>query len=317
MDGARRVLRSLRSQLFAAVPASQNHAFAGFPTTAYREGSSAPRLRAAHLVAFAVHPATTLLFCAAVLGGAAGYGAVRGGAVAAFTEHYGPPGDLIAGAFGLNIDTITIGGLTELKEAEVLEASGISSRNSLLFLDAQGVRAKLMALPLVREAAVRKLYPSRVSIVISERQPFALWQKDGRVTVVSADGAPISALSDGRFAKLPFVVGEGANARLDDYAALLEAAGDFKARIKAGIRVADRRWDLVTAEGITVRLPEENAAAAVALVARLSRDQRIFDKDIVALDLRTPGRVIAELSDDAGAARVDAMARKISGKGKA
>ena len=317
MDGARRVLRSLRASLSVVAYVSPAPAFAGQAVSPARPHKPAFRERSSSLVAFAVHPATTLLFCAAVLGGGAGYGAVRGGAVAAFTERYGPPGDLVAGAFGLGIDTITIGGLTELKETEVLQAAGISSRNSLLFLNAQDVRAKLMALPLVADAAVRKLYPSRVSIVVTERRPFALWQKDGRVDVVSADGAAISALADGRFANLPFVVGDGANARLDEYAAMLDAAGDFKTRIKAGVLVSNRRWDLTTTDGVVVRLPEENPIAAIASVARLARDQRLFDKDIVALDMRVPGRLIVRLSDDAGAARVEAMARKISGKGKA
>lgn len=317
MDGARRVLRSLRETFSAAVPVTTASAFAGVPAASPARGLSSFNAPFARFLAVAVHPATTLLFCAAVVGGGAAYGAMRGGALAAFTEHHGPPGDLVAGAVGLGIDTITIGGLTELKETEILAAAGISSRNSLLFLDAQSVRERLMALPLVRDVAVRKLYPSRVSIVVTERQPFALWQKDGRIVVVSADGTAIDTLRDDRFAGLPFVVGEGANAHLGEYAALLDAAGDLKARIKAGIRVSDRRWDLVTTDGVLLRMPEENAASAVATVARLSREGRIFDKDIVALDLRNPGRIVARLTDEAGTARVEALARKISGKGKA
>ena len=116
---------------------------------------------------------------------------------------------------------------------------------------------------------------------------------------------------------LPFVVGQGANAHLDEYGALLEAAGDLRPRIKAGIRISDRRWDLMTTDGVTLRLPEENAAAALALVARLARENRLLDKDIVAVDLRDPARVAVQLSDEAGAARVEAIARKTGGKGKA
>ena len=319
MDGGRRVLRSLRGFLSAALPVTATPSYAGLaPAFPVRSPAVRPRPRTsvARWYAFAAHPATGLGFCALVLAGVGAFGAVRGGSLDGFAARYGAPADLLARGVGLGIESITISGLSELGEAEILAAAGISSSHSLLFLDPAAVRARLRALPLVQEAAVHKLYPSRVSVTIVERQPFALWQKEGRVAVVALDGTVIDEFRNGRFAGLPFVVGEGANAHLDEYAALLDAAGDIRSRIKAGVRVADRRWDLITTDGVTLRLPEENAAVALASVVRLSREARVLDKDIVALDLRVPGRLIAQLSDDAGAARLETLTRRL-GKGKA
>jgi cell division protein FtsQ len=261
------------------------------------------------------HQATSVAFCLLVVGGVAGYGAWRGGAYANFVEAFGSPLDLAARGVGLGIDTVTISGLTELREQEILAVAGINSRNSLLLLDPESIRDRFKAVPLVRDASVRKLYPGRVAIAIVERQPYALWQKDGQVSVVSIDGTVIDSMRDDRFAALPFVVSVGANQHLNEYAALMDAATDMKSRIKAGVRVSDRRWDLVTNDGVTIRLPEEGAAEAIALVARLSREQRILDRDIVALDLRVAGRLEVELAPDAGAARLEALSRKIKGKG--
>lgn len=315
MDGGGRFLRSL-SDRFASRPLAYAVPHAAVPSPRV----APPRRRRvrpflARLAAVASHGATGLVFSALVVGAAGAYGAVYGGAYAAFVAAYGAPGDLVARNVGLGIDTITIAGLTELQEREILDAAGVSSRNSLLFLDPDAVRDRLRAIPLVRDVAVRKLYPSRVSVTVTERQPYALWQKDGQVSVVAADGTVIDRMRDERFAALPFVVGEGANAHLDDYAAILDAAGDLRGRIKAGLRVANRRWDLVTKEGVVLRLPEERAAEAIALAARLARDSRLLDKDIAALDLRVPGRLVARLTDEAGAARLEAQSHK-NGKGK-
>ncbi len=71
----------------------------------------------------------------------------------------------------------------------------------------------LEALPLIKQASVRKLYPDRIVIDIVERAPAALWQKDGELSAIAADGAVIDKADDGRYAALPFVVGEGANER--------------------------------------------------------------------------------------------------------
>ena len=73
---------------------------------------------------------------------------------------------------------------------------------------------RLETAPLVKQASVRKLYPNHLVIDLVERAPYALWQKDGQVNIVAADGAVIDQMRDQRFASLPFVVGEGANERL-------------------------------------------------------------------------------------------------------
>ena len=50
---------------------------------------------------------------------------------------------------------------------------------------------------MVKQASVRKLYPNRIVIDIVERTPYAVWQKDGDVHAIAADGAPIDEVSDG------------------------------------------------------------------------------------------------------------------------
>lgn len=260
-------------------------------------------------------PGTGAALAIAVLGGAGVYGAVRGGHYDAFVAAEGAPADLLAKAFGFAIDTITITGLAELDEARVLAATQISPRSSLAFLDASKVRERLMSIPLVKEVAVSKLFPDRLSIDVEERRPYALWQKDGEVTVVAADGTPLDEMRGPRFAHLPHVVGAGANEKAADYVALLEAAGDMRERIRAGILVSNRRWILKTTNGLDIHLPETKPAAAVASLAELQKTSGILDKDVLSLDLRQPGRVVAKLSEEASAARADKVAHKGKAKG--
>ena len=117
-------------------------------------------------------------------------------------------------------------------------------------------RESLMALPLVANAKVRKFYPNRLLIEVSERQPAAIWQNGGKLSIVSADGKVIDDMRDQRFAGLPFVVGDGANRRAGEFAALLEAAGDLRSRIRAGTLVSERRWTLKMTNNVDAKLPE-------------------------------------------------------------
>ncbi len=188
---------------------------------------------------------------------------------------------------------------------------------SLAFLDADAVKQRLLANPLIAEAEVRKLFPNRLTIKISERTPFALWQKDGDIHLISADGAIIDRMQDDRFKRLPHVVGEGANTRAAEYTALLAAAGDLAKKVRAGVLVSGRRWNLKLENGVDVKLPEFGAEAALRELARLDREAQVLDRAIISVDLRLPGRAAFRLTEEAAAERAEAMKKKPDGKTRA
>ncbi|WP_244641960.1 cell division protein FtsQ/DivIB [Chelatococcus reniformis] len=240
----------------------------------------------------------------------AAVGFAMGGHAEAFRTEYGEPQHAFARLLGLGISRVEIKGVAELDQREILEAAGITYKTSLAFLDASEVRRKLEALPLVKEASVRKLYPSELAITVKERQPAALWQKHGELFVVAADGTVIDRVVDMRFARLPFVVGDGANARSAEYMALIERAGALRGRIRAGTLEAGRRWTLKLDNGLDVKLPERGAAEALTRFAVLERDSRLSDRDILSVDMRQPDRIVVRQTVEAAAARAEALKKK-------
>ena len=113
---------------------------------------------------------------------------------------------------------------SQIRENEVLAAAGLDHRVSLAFLDVNEVRERLERVPMIKSAAVRKLYPNELVITLQEREPHAIWQLNGELFVIAADGTVIDLMQDERFVGLPLVVGDQANTRNKDYLALLEAA---------------------------------------------------------------------------------------------
>jgi len=245
-----------------------------------------------------------------VLIAAAGYGSIRGGQLQTFVASHGSVGDVAARTLGFGVDIVTVSGASHMTESRILSIAGISARNSLPFFNVAEAKARLEADPLVKQASVRKLYPNQIVIDIVERTPFAVWQKDGQVKAIAADGAPIDDVIDSRYAGLPFVVGEGANARAREFAVLLGAMEELKPRVEAGVLIGGRRWNLKLRNGVDVKLPEDDPEAAVAKLLKLQREQRILDKDVLALDFRAPDRVFVRLTQESAAAWADAHAPK-------
>lgn len=240
-------------------------------------------------------------------------GLVNGGHIQTFRDTYGEPRHVLARMLGLGVDHITISGLAELHEHEVLQAAGIDSRMSLAFFDASAAREALEAQPLIREANVRKIYPGEIQISIAEREPYALWQKNGELFVIAQDGTVIDQMRDGRFVNLPLVVGDKANLKAREYVALLAEAGPMRSRIKGATLVSGRRWNVKFDNGVDVRLPENGAPEAMARLVRLDREQKILDRDVLAIDLRQEDRITMRLTEEGASARAEKLKPKKSG----
>ena len=113
---------------------------------------------------------------------------------------------------------------------------------------------------------------------ITERDAFALWQRDGKVEVIADDGTVRRALCRrSRFAKLPLVVGAGAETRAKDFLALLDQYPAIRDQLQAAVLVAERRWNLTLNNGIDVRLPEADVEQALDLLVKLDRDDKMSD----------------------------------------
>ena len=235
--------------------------------------------------------------------GSAGFGVVKGGHVAELTTGLSDTRNALANSAGFRIRTVAINGRRQLSQDEVLAIGGVNGRSSLLFLDAAAVRDKLKTNPWISEATVLKLYPGELRIDIVERTAFALWQRDGRLSVISDDGAVLEPYVSSRFLSLQLVVGKGAETHARDFLALLARYPRVNSVTKAAVFVGERRWNLRLRDGLDVRLPENEVGNALATLSTLDKDDRLFSRDIVAVDMRLPNRLTVQLSEDAAKAR--------------
>jgi cell division protein FtsQ len=249
-----------------------------------------------------------------ILLGSAGFGVVKGGHLDDMTAALSDTRNAIANSAGFRITSVAINGRKQLTQDEVLAIGGVNGRSSLLFLDAAAVRDKLKANPWIADATVLKLYPGQLQIDIVERSAFALWQQDGRLSVIADDGAVLEPYVSRRFISLPLVVGKGAETRARDFLALLARYPQVNSVTKAAIFVGERRWNLRLNDGLDVKLPENDVGNALASLSKLDKEERLFSRDIVAVDMRLPDRLTVQLSDDAAKAREELFKKQAQKK---
>jgi len=242
-----------------------------------------------------------------LLAGSTYYGIVKGGHFDDFVTAVSDTRNALANSAGFRITTVAINGRKQLSQDEVLAIGGVNGRSSLLFLDATAVRDRLKANPWIADATVIKYYPGSLQIDIVERSAYALWQQNGKLSVIAEDGAVLEPYVTRRFVSLPLVVGKGAETHAHDFLALLARYPQVNAVTRAAIYVGERRWNLRTRDGLDIRLPENDVGNALATLSRLDKEDHLLSRDIVAIDMRLSDRLTVQLSDDAAKAREEQL----------
>lgn len=253
-----------------------------------------------------------LALAAGLVGGAVLSGAVPG---RVSLRDAGSAALSLTGMLGLVVSDIEVEGRATTDSATILAALDAHAGTPILSVNPARAQAQLEALPWVRSAAIERRLPGTLYVKLVERRPLAVWQHDGKQELIDRDGAVIPVPDLSRFAKLPTVVGgdearHGAAQLLD----LLSNEPDLASRVTAAVLVGDRRWNLRIDNAIDVLLPEDDMTGAWAKLAQLERANRLLQRDVQAVDLRLPDRLVMRVTDSI--AKDAPAAKKIHAPGK-
>ncbi len=222
----------------------------------------------------------------------------------------------VTAASGLAIDQVKISGQSETSEVDILDSLNVAQWPSLFTFDLDSARERVETLPWVARATLRKLYPDTLEVVVAERLPYALWQNGEVVSLIDPQGTVITDYITERYTNLPLVVGRGANVRVDEFLDLVLSQPTLVPRVRAGVMVSERRWNVVLAEGAEILLPEDDPAGALARVADLDAESHLFAREIAAVDVRLPDRVVLRLTERGMAERRTALEARSGQKPK-
>ena len=204
-------------------------------------------------------------------------------------------GDGVAGLgakAGLTVREVVLEGSRNTPPELVREAVGARRGDPTLGFSPQEARERLETIAWVERAHVERHFPGTIRVVIEERRPFAIWQRDNRFSVIDREGRVVATENIGAFGRLPVVVGAGAERTAAPMIDLLRGASEVEQRVQALVRVGERRWNLRLRNGADVLLPEGHEAEAVARLAELQASKSLLDRPLVAIDMRQPDKLV-------------------------
>jgi cell division protein FtsQ len=129
----------------------------------------------------------------------------------------------------------------------------------------------------------------------------ALFRRSAReLALLDEDGVeigPAGRRSD--HPDLPVMVGVGAPDRVQEVLALIDAAPDIVPRLRAFVRVGERRWNIELSRDLRIELPEEGGVEALSRVMALHYGDELLDRDLDVIDMRLRGRPVLRMKPEA------------------
>jgi len=212
-------------------------------------------------------------------------------------------------AAGLVVGEVLVSGRRETDRGRLLRAIDVKRGDLILAFDPAAARRRIEALGWVKRARVERRLPDMIEVALEERRPIVIWQHKGRFQLVDDEGAVIGASGVERFPDLKLVVGKDAPRHARAFLEMLARQPTLMDRVKAAIWTGGRRWNLRFRNGIEIRLPEKDPASAWDRLARYEREHGLTRRDISAIDLRSPDRVVVRVNERRAAENVKGSGR--------
>ena len=196
------------------------------------------------------------------------------------------------GAAGFEVKRVEVTGVNRIDELKVYEITLAQKDRSMMQVDIDQVRSDLMDNGWIKDARISRRLPDRLVVDIIEREPAAVWQRDGQLSLIDKTGYPLEEISKEELPDLPVIVGKKANEKVPELTKLLNHAPALSPMVIGATWIGNRRWNLEFESGETLALPEgeETAAAALLNFARMDGVNRLLGRGVLHFDLRDSER---------------------------
>jgi cell division protein FtsQ len=197
-------------------------------------------------------------------------------------------GAMVSGA-GFAVTQMHLAGNIRTKPAAVVAALDLKAGQSIFGINLRAARARLLTLPWIADAQIKRRYPDDISVRLVERVPFARWQTPkGVLVVVERHGRVITSVNAEPFSSLPLLLGSGAPVKALPVVDAVARHRGIVSRVRGYQFQSLRRWNLLLDDGVVVKLPETGFEKQLQDLDRLIVEKGILESDIREIDLRHP-----------------------------
>lgn len=199
--------------------------------------------------------------------------------------------DLVAADAGFTLQNILVRGRYNTSSSSIKQAIGLKKGDPLLSFNSKKAKETLLQEEWIESVTVKRIFPDTISIVIEERVPMALWQKDKKLFLIDNRGLAITDKNLSEFNDMIIITGENSGKNAVSLFSSFKAVPKIFYNIETAQFVSNRRWNLTMKNGTIIKLPESNIPFALSSLQKMHEQEKILDKSLEYIDLRDMKRI--------------------------
>lgn len=200
--------------------------------------------------------------------------------------------DQFLAGLGFRISDVTLAGRVRAERGALRLAVGAVRGASIWKLDLSAIHARLISVPWVHAAHVRRVLPDIVHIELAEYEPYALLSREGTKILIARDGQHIIRDDSDFWRGLPEVSGVGAEFEAAQILEILDRFSLIRSRLRLAEWYNGRRWTLHLDRGVMIYLPAEDIALGLHQLMVLERQRSVLHVADQIIDLRLSGQIV-------------------------
>jgi len=195
------------------------------------------------------------------------------------------------------VRSVVISGNEHLTDEELKTMAGLGTDASLISVSSRRISSKMMESPWMRSVDVRKEFPDRLLIHISEAEPFALLDMKGKLFIVDDRGTMLEELRDIAVPFLPVI----SSNPYQEKGAFQEAIILAKAIKNTGLLSGKDHIEIIShkpqemsvnIDGIVVKVGEGEYEDKLARLKDIEEEIKSRNISVDYIDLRFANRVL-------------------------
>ena len=189
-----------------------------------------------------------------------------------------------------SIDEININGCSRRVKKLITKELGISKNDIIFKLTKEQIQKNIEKVSWVTSCYVKKILPNIIDIHITEAEPIAIFQEEGKNWLIDKSGKKLETVI-GRYNDLPIISGSKSNITIFKMLKTISAFPEINKNIETMTYIRERRWDL-NISGIKIKLPEEDVDKSLYIVDLLLKNKKITKEKFTQIDLRNHENVV-------------------------
>lgn len=188
----------------------------------------------------------------------------------------------------LNLNNITVSGLDDENNKEVLKNLKSLKLNNIFFLNEKKIKNVIEINPLIENYKISKIYPDTLDVKIKKTKFLGKINQDGKILFLGSNGKLSEYIFENQ--KLPFIFGKPKIQEFLDLKKIIDESKFSNFEIENFYFYPSKRWDIELKNNIFLKLPKDNIKISLDYSFNFLKNNNFKNNKVI--DARVKNQII-------------------------